>query len=676
MAYLKRMSFATTPVREDVLQKVKSGAEKARPPGYGDRLREITWNYLRNERGLPEVFTIVSGHALATLEMWAQLRELARYLYWASGFYLEKGEIDKAAIAARTAVNLGRQLEKDKTIIAVLVGTAIEAMGLAGLQEIYQELGNYEGREEIRFVKMHNHFWLREIRKHTLDMMRPLLNYFVFWGASFLSSFILFFWLMGWGSSKLFYYLVKRKGEKEYSILPIRKKTRFFVGLGLLIIGSMASVPVWVLAHIPLNPAIRLVALFLSLCLCLGFIKVSTPLLVRGELIYQGHKGSPLGAWLIAKNALFPFVKWGIMVYLLLMPIWGMFIAKGSQWLRTAYFNEVSLVPFPPHVNETKYSQEVSRLMEIVRAGKIYETNAREVRLDTEAIRHLGLLDAYEAVPELAEILATSQDEEVLERIIWAFGYFSQGVDPHLLKPFLNREGAITALGKIDHPESSRILLNYARKVKNLPEVNMKKEAALALALARQNQFEEASRMIEKIIRTEDEISYSTGIALALLPIKESRRLLNQYLKRHDYEYAFEIKEALRKSADGEIAGKMLQALISENKPLPSDLIEILSNRLNQSHIPLLIEGSQEKHHPSLRNFCLYILGRLKAKEAMIVVEKALTDSNWIVRVNAVGALGQIGDPSALPLLEKAKGDENLAVQAAVAWSLAKLRED
>jgi len=99
----------------------------------------------------------------------------------------------------------------------------IEAIGLARLQEIYREAGNHHGIEEIRFDKMRNHLWLRGMRKHASNMMRPLASYFVFSGTSFFASFILIFWLIGLGLSGLFYYLLKRKGIEEYSI-PLSEK--------------------------------------------------------------------------------------------------------------------------------------------------------------------------------------------------------------------------------------------------------------------------------------------------------------------------------------------------------------------------------------------------------------------------------------------------------------------
>ncbi len=323
-----------------------------------------------------------------------------------------------------------------------------------------------------------------------------------------------------------------------------------------------------------------------------------------------------------------------------------------------------ALFPFPMLI-------KVSIIKKLTVLWKSLETE--KVRRDTEAIRYLGRVDAYEAVPELTEILQNTEDEEISDKIISAFGVFSQDVDPHSIESFLDEESAIDTLGRIHHPESSRMLLDYAQKVKSLSDVSIEKNIDLALALARRSQFEEASGIIEKIIRTEGKMCYSIGTALVLLPAKQLKPLLSQYLDKHDYKYADEIKEVLRKGCDEEIAGKMLQALISNNKPIPSDLIEILSNHLNQIHIPLLIEGSDEKYQNSLRTFCLYMLGSVKAKEATTGVKQALTDSHWIVRLNAVCALGQLGDSSALSLLKEARQDENLAVQAAAAWSLKEL---
>jgi HEAT repeat protein len=352
-----------------------------------------------------------------------------------------------------------------------------------------------------------------------------------------------------------------------------------------------------------------------------------------------------------------------------------MFIAQNNKWMRTLFFDEVSLVPFP-HVDKITYSKEVNRLTEVVRAGKVYKTEKMskyKTRQDTNAIQALGRIDAYEVVPELSEILGNTNDKELRDKIITVFGMFSRGVDPHSLEPFLNQENAITAVGEIHHPESGAILLDYVRKKNNSSDLSTEKKASLALALARQNQIEEAAGIIEEIIGTEDKIPYSIGIALDLLPVESSKRLLNQYLEKRYYEYYHVIKESLRKNCDENIAGNILNGLVSKKGSLSSDLIEILSGHINKSHIPLLIEGSRKEHDVSMRSFCLYMLGKLKAKEGIPVAEDASSDANWVIKVNGICALGQIGDSSAIPIIKKVEEDENFVVRSAAAWSIAKL---
>lgn len=674
-AYIKRLCFAPPGTREGVIQSVIDGSNKYRTPAYGEQLIRMALEHAENHLSIPFAETLAV--VIATdLDTGAQLRELNRYIYWSSEFYLEKNKFEKATVTAQTDINLARQLKRSKNIIAVLVGQAVEEMGQEKLKNVYRRLGNKHGLEEIRSVKMFNYLWLEKIRKYTQEMMPNVIIYSIFWETNSLIFFLLVIWFVGFGLVYLFYFFTGKKSGEEITPFCIRRKTRFIVGIGFATLGCVVLIPLGVLSGVlpapllSISHSFRWLALFLVIILYFLLVRILAPLLVRGELIYKGKKGSYSAAWAITKNSLFVLLKWGLLTYVLLMPAIGFFLLKHGNFLRASCLNETSLAP-PPYVNSEIYAQESDKLTKIAKNVGAHKNDKRlgRTRSDIQTIWDLGRVDAYEKVPELIQILNNSKDMEVTNKIIETLGNFSQGVDPSVLKPFLNNTKTIDTLGKIAHPDAAKILVKYSLSA--LPS----QETALALALARQKRFAESTGIVRKVL-TEKKIDIgSIEQTLVLLPDAESTNLLKLYFEKNGYEAAGKIENStLRKGCDGEMAGKILQSLISRNGHVPESLIEVLSNHLNKTHTPLLLDGSKKEINASLRSFCIYMLGALKVKEATQIIKEATGDFDWTVRLNAVCALGDLGGMSDLPFLEAATKDKNLAVQAAASWSIKKLK--
>ncbi len=672
-AYIKRLCFAPLGTREDVIQSVIDGTNKSRTPAYEEQLKKMALEHTENHISLPFSAEIEAIVIAEDFDTGAQLRELSRYLYGSSEFYLGKNKFEKATTTAQTDINLARQLKRSKNVITVLVGQAVEQMGQVKLKNIYQGLGDKHGLEEIRAVKMFNYLWVEKINKYTQEMMPNMIIYSIFCETNFLIFFLLVIWFIGFGLVYLFYFFTGKKSGEEITPFFIRRKTRFIVGIGFAALGCVVLIPVVGVSSTPflsISHPFRWLTLFLTIILYFLLVRILAPLLVRGELIYKGKKGSYSAAWAITRNSLFALLKWGLLAYVLLMPAIGFFLLKHGNFLRASYLNETSLAP-PPYVNSEIYAQESDKLTKIAKNVGAYKNDKLLGRThsDIPAIGDLGRVDAYEKVPELIQILNNSKDMDVINKIIETLGNFSQGVDPNVLKPFLNNAGTIGTLGKVAHPDAAKILVKYSLSA--LPS----QETALALALARQKRFAESTGIVRKVLTEKKVAIGSIEETLALLPEVESTSLLRLYFEKNGYEAAGRIENStLRKGCNGEIAGKILQSLISRNDHVPESLIEVLSNHLNKTHIPLLFDGSKKGINASLRSFCIYMLGTLRAKEATQIIKEATGDFDWTVRLNAVCALGDLGGMSTLPFLEAAIKDKNLAVQAAASWSLKKLK--
>ncbi len=93
-----------------------------------------------------------------------------------------------------------------------------------------------------------------------------------------------------------------------------------------------------------------------------------------------------------------------------------------------------------------------------------------------------------------------------------------------------------------------------------------------------------------------------------------------------------------------------------------------------EKRVEKLIKNLKKSRKSSVRSNAAWDLGVLGAVEAVPVLTKALKDSSWAVRSNAVTSLGKLGDAakSALPAIRALLNDSSGSVIASAAWSLEK----
>ena len=109
-----------------------------------------------------------------------------------------------------------------------------------------------------------------------------------------------------------------------------------------------------------MEPAVLSGAVILYLLL----LYLLTGLSARGEGIYQGHRGSRFAVWSIIRKCSLPLLKYTIIVYILLMPVMGMYLSRYGDYYIEAATDEAGRIP-RPHVDREVYVREMNRLVEI-----------------------------------------------------------------------------------------------------------------------------------------------------------------------------------------------------------------------------------------------------------------------------------------------------------------------
>lgn len=232
------------------------------------------------------------------------------------------------------------------------------------------------------------------------------------------------------------------------------------------------------------------------------------------------------------------------------------------------------------------------------------------------------------------------------------------------------REEASRALEKLERPA----VLPIAVATCSSPDPDVRKQA-VGYVLA------ELTPMVEPVLAKAlgdiPEIAAVAQAALATVPPATRLRILAEGIDHREPAVRRGALRALASLANAEAARLVLRVY---DRDVEEEEVRIAARealRELQSHLPLLhilrdATSAAEKH---ARARALRLLGAVGGAEAEHALLAALGDSDRYIRGIAVMALGELGDPAALPSLEKLAADpENARILHLVNNTLRQLR--
>ncbi|MFH1739402.1 MAG: HEAT repeat domain-containing protein [bacterium] len=115
-----------------------------------------------------------------------------------------------------------------------------------------------------------------------------------------------------------------------------------------------------------------------------------------------------------------------------------------------------------------------------------------------------------------------------------------------------------------------------------------------------------------------------------------------------------------------------MEAIVDKGPVSVKPLLEIV--RMGNRHS---VEQIRELHETSYYSMAALMLGRLKATEAvndLMLMATRRGFREWQLRAPAIKALGEIGDPHAIPIIEKATEDHHESVREAAKEAIERFR--
>jgi HEAT repeat protein len=318
----------------------------------------------------------------------------------------------------------------------------------------------------------------------------------------------------------------------------------------------------------------------------------------------------------------------------------------------------------------------------------------------------LGKIGDPQVVPALIDVLK-DEDWQVREAAVSALGEIGDPkAVPFLIQvlksePFKNGGlfvswAAANAIGKIGDPQSIQPLIDALKF-----DENWEVRQAVTWALGKLGNPQVASVLIQTL---EDERSWlmRREVVEALIQIGFATfSILIQALKSEKEQMCQVAVEALRKIScpslptliqalknegllapgnaqiseqidDFEIVQILAQELKNENWQIRLLAVWALGNIGNPKAIPALIQALQDENK-QVRLIAAEALGKIGDSRAVSALIPALQDEDRDVRQAAVNALGKIGDPQVIPFLTRALQDEDTDVCQAAAEALGKI---
>jgi HEAT repeat protein len=150
--------------------------------------------------------------------------------------------------------------------------------------------------------------------------------------------------------------------------------------------------------------------------------------------------------------------------------------------------------------------------------------------------------------------------------------------------------------------------------------------------------------------------------------------LMLQQLYSSDPSERIQAARAFCEIEDSRAIDRLLEFLVDDCPLLRVSAAYALGRNRSAKAIPVLIRQLQQDWNDYVRKGIVWALGTNGDRQALAVLQKTLQFDTMAVRLWTASALGQLGDPQAIPLLsDRLLHDAVPAVRSNCAWALGKL---
>jgi len=215
----------------------------------------------------------------------------------------------------------------------------------------------------------------------------------------------------------------------------------------------------------------------------------------------------------------------------------------------------------------------------------------------------------------------------------------------------------------------------FSHLINNLKQRNsqMRSDAAFFLGLARARKAKEFLR--ERLKDRNDSVAYNCALSLAKMgAIDTVSDILIRYCNCKNYSrdsllcILFELGNSVCES--------LLQRLLKEKKDsLRILIIDVLGHYIYFSAGKAILNLFNLSNNNELRIHCIKAIGRMEYIEALPTLRRCLDNPDWVIRSQAISAIGKIGDINIENKLVEKLGDENWWVRYRAAEVLFSISE-